>query len=115
MENEKKCAAGEEATAVAIHPSGFHIVVAFIDKVVFMNVFSPEIKEYSPSTVLSIKGCKELKFSNGGHMIAAGNTNGQIHVYNFYTLECMLTLLGHNNKIRCIDWKEDDTGFASCG
>jgi WD40 repeat protein len=22
---------------------------------------------------------------------------------------------GHNNKVRCIDWYEDDMGFVSCG
>ena len=22
---------------------------------------------------------------------------------------------GHSNKVRCIDWYEDDMGFSSCG
>jgi hypothetical protein len=26
-----------------------------------------------------------------------------------------MQLKGHNNKVRCIDWYEDDTGFSSCG
>jgi len=38
--------AGEEAAAVAFHPSGFHLVVAFGDKIQFMNVLSNTIKDY---------------------------------------------------------------------
>ena len=77
------CQAGEEAQAVAFHPSGFHIVVAFQDKIQFMNVLSNTVKEYSPS--LQLKGCREIKFSNGGHMFAAAVGPGAIYIYNFYT------------------------------
>ena len=38
---------GEETNAVAFHPSGFHIVVAYVDKVVMMNVLSNSIKEFN--------------------------------------------------------------------
>jgi WD40 repeat protein len=30
----------EEALAVAFHPSGFHVVVAIQDKIIFMNILS---------------------------------------------------------------------------
>jgi hypothetical protein len=39
---------GEEVSAVAFHPSGFHIVVAFSNTVVIMNVLSNSIKEFIP-------------------------------------------------------------------
>jgi len=48
LEINHQCQAGEEAAAVAFHPSGFHIVVAFQDKIQFMNVLSQGLKEYSP-------------------------------------------------------------------
>lgn len=48
LEISHQCQASEEAQAVAFHPSGFHIVVAFTDKIQFMNVLSQGIKEYSP-------------------------------------------------------------------
>ena len=37
---------GEEASAVAFHPSGFHILAAVGDKVQFLNVLSNSISEY---------------------------------------------------------------------
>ena len=33
LEIKHECQAGDEAAAVAFHPSGFHIVVAFQDKI----------------------------------------------------------------------------------
>ena len=75
---------GEEATAVAIHPSGFHIVAAVGYKLLLMNILSNSISDYQS---ISIKNCKEIRFSNGGHMFAAGAGN-QTHVYNFYTVQC---------------------------
>lgn len=50
-------------------------------------------------------------------MLAVAHGSGAISIYNFYTQECPMNmqLKGHNNKVRCIDWYEDDTGFSSCG
>ena len=79
-----KCPIGEEATAVAFHPSGFHILAAVGDKVLMMNVLSHTIKEYHS---IVMKNCREIRFSNGGHMFAAG-VGSYTHVYNFYTVEC---------------------------
>lgn len=33
LEIDHNCQAGEEVSAVAFHPSGFHIVVAYTDKI----------------------------------------------------------------------------------
>lgn len=104
---------GEDVTAVAIHPSGFHIVAAVGDKLNLMNVLSNSIQEY---TQVSLKACREIRFSNGGHMFAAGGGT-YTYVYNFYTVELPANQLckGHSGKITCIDWFEDDSGFAdSC-
>jgi len=37
------CPIGEGATAVAIHPSGFHILAAVGDKLMMMNILSNSI------------------------------------------------------------------------
>jgi len=107
------CKSGDEASAVAFHPSGFHIVVAFADKIQLMNVLSSSIKEFAN---VPIKGCREISFSPGGHLFACGVQQSSIHVYNFYTLECpsYRQLRGHLNRVRSIDWFDDDTGFNSC-
>ncbi len=108
-----KAPIGEDATAVAFHPSGFHIVAAVGDKLLLMNVLSNSIQDYAS---ISLKNCREIRFSNGGHMFAAGIGNFT-HVYNFYTVQCPSNQLckGHSGKISCIDWFEDDSGFSdSC-
>lgn len=80
-----------------------------------MNVLSNSIKDYSPT--LQLKSCREIRFSNGGHLFACAVGAGAIYIYNFYTQECPVYMQckGHNNKVRCIDWYEDDMGFTSCG
>ena len=113
LEISQPTGAGEEAAAVAFHPSGFHLVVAYGDKIQFMNVLSSSIKEYNQ---IPLKQCRELSFSPGGHYLACGVQASMIFVYNFYTMECPShqQLRGHLNRVRCIDWFEDDSGFASC-
>ena len=78
-----------------------------------MNVLSNMIVEFN-SFVL--KQCQEIKFSHGGHLFACSVGLGAIHIFNFYTAECPQNMVckGHLNKVRSIDWFEDDTGFASC-
>lgn len=113
LEVSWKCPIGEGATAVAFHPSGFHIVAAVGDKLLLMNVLSNSIQDYNS---VSLKSCNEIRFSNGGHMFAAG-CGSITYVYNFYTFDCPHNQIckGHNGRITSIDWLEDDSGFCdSC-
>jgi len=109
-----KVSIGEEASDVAFHPSGFHILACVGDKLVILNVLAKSIKEDDHS--LTIKHCKKVRFSNGGHLFAVG-VSCYTYIYNFYTLECppYFQCKGHIGKIGCIDWFEDDSGFTdSC-
>lgn len=74
----------EECLTVAFHPSGLHVVIALQDKIVMCNVLSSTIHHFK---TISIKGCNEIKFSNGGHLFACVANEKNIHIYNFYTLE----------------------------
>lgn len=47
----------EEATAVTFHPSGFHIIVSFADKIRLLNIFENELV---PFKEISVKNCKEV-------------------------------------------------------
>ena len=49
-------------------------------------------------------------------MFAAAYGTNAIYVYNFYTGEAptYYQCKGHVNKVRCIDWSEDDMSFTSC-
>jgi hypothetical protein len=74
----------DEPLAVAFHPSGFHIIVSYADKLVFMNVLSNSIKEFHQANP-PLKNSREIRFSNGGHYFAAANGTSQVSVYNFYS------------------------------
>ena len=49
-------------------------------------------------------------------MFACVANTKDIHVYNFYTSDCPETLMftGHADKVRCIEWFENDLGFTTC-
>lgn len=84
------------------------------DKIQFCNILSKGLNHFKQVTV---KNCTEIRFSHGGHLFAAAMQPNSIHVYNFYTSDCPATMqyTGHTNRVRCIDWFENDMGFASCG
>lgn len=105
----------DETLAVAFHPSGFHVVCALLDKIAIYNVLGQEFS--ANSRTLQIKGCREIRFSNGGHLFACAVGLNSVYVYNFYTEDCppYFQCKGHVNKVRCIDWWENDMGFTSCG
>jgi cilia- and flagella-associated protein 57 len=63
------------------HPSGLYLLVSFNDKIRHMSVMPGKIEPFHD---LSIKGCKEIKFSNGGHLYACHDTS-DVHVYRFFT------------------------------
>ena len=97
--------------SVAFHPAGFQIVVGFFDRIRMMNVFQREVLQYKD---IQIKQCREIVFSNGGHLFACMFVNF-IHVYNFFTATSppQYTFKAHTGPIRSIAWLPDDTGFVS--
>ncbi|KAF0035418.1 hypothetical protein F2P81_013176 [Scophthalmus maximus] len=101
----------EEAHSVALHPTGLFILVGFSDKLRLMNLVMDDIRTFKEFTV---RGCRECAFSHGGHMFAAVNGN-VIHIYSVNSFENILTLKGHNGKIRGIEWSLDDSRLVSCG
>jgi hypothetical protein len=66
-----------------------------------MNVFSKTLKTYKE---IAIKGCRDIRFSNGGHLFACANTN-KVSVYKFYTAEQPPEYnfeKAHIGKVKCI-------------
>lgn len=102
----------DEAYSVAFHPSGFHIIVGFTDRVRMMNVFQKSLKSFH---TIAIKGCREIRFSNGGHLFACASQSN-INIYKFYTGENgdMIYKM-HGGPVRCLHWFDDDSGFISGG
>eukprot|EP01137_Pigoraptor_chileana_P030193 Opistho-2@16440 len=58
----------EEAYSIALHPSGLYVLVGFSDKLRLMNLLIDDIRPFKEFT---IRGCREARFSNGGHLFAA--------------------------------------------
>jgi WD40 repeat protein len=67
-----------------------------------------------------LRGVIQLKFSNGGHMLAAAyprqkHNIHQINIYNSYTLEEIARLSDHSNVITELTWRFDDKFLYSVG
>jgi len=101
----------EEAYSVAFHPSGFHLIIGFSDKLRLMNLLMEDMRTFKD---IPIKACRECRFSNGGQYFAAVSTT-TIQVYKTYTCEPIETLRGHNQKVRSIAWTADDSMLVSTG
>merc|ERR1719389_272744 len=101
----------EEAFSVAFHPSGFHLIVGFSDKLRLMNLLMEELRTYKE---IPIKAWREVKFAHGGEYFAAVNSNA-IQVYKTYTCEVVCNLRGHNTKVKALSWSQDDSILVSCG
>lgn len=101
----------EEAYSVAFHPSGYHILIGFSDKLRFMNLLVGEISKVFE---FDIRSCRECRFSNGGQFFAAVHGN-LIQIFSTYTFENIGNLRGHSGKVRTIFWTPDDTKIISAG
>jgi len=101
----------EEPYCVAFHPSGFHLVVGFNERIRMMNLFE---KNLVPFKDIQVKLCREIKFSHCCHLFAVSNGSA-INVYKFYLPENPQVFKGHNGTIKCIAWLDDDSGFVSSG
>jgi len=95
----------QEPLSVSMHPTGFHIVVGFNDKVRLLNILLDDIRE---SREFPIKGCRCVKFSNGGQCFAAVN-GATVQIYHTYTCQMLVNLRGHQSKVTSVFWSEDDT------
>eukprot|EP01022_Parablepharisma_sp_SALTPOND_P025396 TRINITY_DN591_c0_g1_i1.p3 TRINITY_DN591_c0_g1~~TRINITY_DN591_c0_g1_i1.p3 ORF type:complete len:798 (+),score=196.47 TRINITY_DN591_c0_g1_i1:7684-10077(+) len=76
-----------------------------------MNIIDKKLVTYKE---IALKSCKEIRFCNGGHLVAAASGN-TIHIFNFYTGECPPNFVfkGQETNITSIHWTSDDTGFFS--
>lgn len=102
---------GEEAYSVAFHPSGFHLIVGFSDKLRLMNLLMEDMRTYKE---IPIKACRECRFSHGGQFFAAVNSN-TVQVYRTYTCEVVCNLRGHQSKVRSVCWTADDSKLVTTG
>ncbi|CAG9461063.1 unnamed protein product [Pedinophyceae sp. YPF-701] len=101
----------EEPFSVAIHPSGYLLLVGFADKLRLMTVLMDDLRVIKE---IAIKSCRECQFSSGGQYFAAVN-GSTVHIYSTYTGENLGNLRGHNGKVASVQWTAEDSRLVSTG
>lgn len=101
----------DEPLAVALHPSGYSLVVGFTDKLRYFNLLADDIRLVQE---LHLKMCKEVRFAHGGHQFAAV-AGPSVVLFNTYTFEAVATLKGHAGPIRSLAFSADDMMLVTGG
>jgi len=102
---------GDPPTSVAMHPFGYFIAVSFGDKLRFFQVLVNELKLHRE---FPLRGVKVVRFSNGGHLVAAAQGKS-VHVFAARTVSKVATLQGHAQHVKVLCWDPDDHVLMTCG
>mmetsp|Transcript_73714 Transcript_73714/g.130134 ORF Transcript_73714/g.130134 Transcript_73714/m.130134 type:complete len:1375 (-) Transcript_73714:58-4182(-) len=103
--------APEEPVGIAIHPFGFFLAVGFVDRIRFMQILAKDLKLFSE---ISVKNVRHLRFSHGGHLIAAAQAK-LVLIFNSRTLKRVATLRGHPKDVAAISFEPDDKSLTTIG
>ena len=101
----------ENIYSVSLHPDGLSILIGFGDKLKLFGIFYDDIRFIKD---FSIRGCRCVKFSNGGNLFAAVN-GSKIQIYSTLTFLSINTLHRHSAGVHSLIWGESDTVIASVG
>lgn len=101
----------EEPLSISVHPSGIYVAVAFSDKIRILSIL---LEEIHLCREIAVRQVSYVKFSKGGQYLAASiGTNLQI--YQTYTGQPVMTLRGHNNRIKSAIWMNYDSRMVTIG
>ncbi|CAK9040854.1 unnamed protein product [Durusdinium trenchii] len=103
--------ATEELTSLALHPFGFLLAVSFSDRIRLMEILAKDLKLFSE---INIKNVHLLRFSNGGHVLAAAQAK-VIIIFSTRTLKKVATLRGHSREVACVFFDPLDKTMVSVG
>eukprot|EP00887_Chlorella_sp_A99_P007960 scaffold12.g7960.t1 len=101
----------EEIFSLALHPSGYSLLVGFADRLRLMTVLADDLRTVRE---LPIKASRECAFSHGGAYFAAANGNS-VHVHSAHTGAPLSVLRGHNGRVRSLWWSADDAVLVTAG
>ncbi|RLN75172.1 hypothetical protein BBJ28_00017929 [Nothophytophthora sp. Chile5] len=99
----------EEPLAVAVHPSGFQLVVAFKERVRIYQLLQESLRQIKE---LAIKACRLVRYAHGGHLLACAS-GLTVATFRTYTFEPVHTFSGHIGAVRCLAWSDDDADLFS--
>eukprot|EP00400_MALV-I_sp_L67-5_P001165 gene1165-930_t len=102
---------GDEPITVGLHPLGYYLAIGFADKFRVFHILMNELQLFRE---FSIRGVRVLKFSHGGHLLAAANGK-LVLIFQSSTLKRVATLRGHQSAVQGIAFDGNDTTMATCG
>ncbi|CAE7559580.1 CFAP57 [Symbiodinium natans] len=103
--------APEEPTGLALHPFGFFVAVSFSDRIRFLEILAKDLKLFSE---LHVKNVHLLRFSNGGHLLAAAQSK-LIMVFSTRSLKKIATLRGHPREVASMAFDPLDRTLVTLG
>lgn len=95
---------------IALHPSGMFAAIGFTD---ILRLLQIQLTDLKITKSFNYPMCSVLKFSNRGHLLAAG-CEKIIAIICVFTFETIMTLKGHNG-ILSLTWSTDDRFLVSSG
>ena len=101
----------EEPHSIAFHPSGLYVVVGFTDKLRLMSLLMDDMRVIKE---ISVKACRECRFSNGGNLFAAVNQTA-VQIFDTYTCATRMQLRAHQQAVRSIIWTDKDRKIVTVG
>ena len=117
-EKEKNKEKEMEILSVAIHPNGYYMAISDKEMIRFFHLCYKELRFYnndSTATENSHPDCHLLKFSHGGHLLAAVSGR-QMYIIRSYTRETIKTFdTPHNTKIEKIFFHDQDHFIYTVG
>jgi len=98
-------------TAVAIHPSGYQLAIAFIDKILIHHIMNDDLKKTSQIELCSVN---IIKYSTGGqYLFVVERCN--VVVYNAYTFQKVEQVRVDTAKVLGLVFAQHDRAFAVVG
>ncbi|OHT06063.1 hypothetical protein TRFO_05719 [Tritrichomonas foetus] len=100
----------EPVNNCSFHPSGDLLAVGTSERLLLYSLTFDSLVLRAKWESLS---CTCVKFSNGGHLLAAGSLI--IKVISTYSAKSVTSLRGHNLSVKSIEWAQNDAYFVSSG
>lgn len=101
----------EEPAALAMHPSGFQLIVAFKEKLKLYNILMDKLKFFKETTA---KNCRDVQFSHGGQYFAATSAINVL-IFDTKTFSQLISLQGHMMSVKRLYWGPNDNILFSAG
>mmetsp|Transcript_74009 Transcript_74009/g.130742 ORF Transcript_74009/g.130742 Transcript_74009/m.130742 type:complete len:1319 (-) Transcript_74009:59-4015(-) len=109
---EIKSEFGDDAPlSVALHPFGYYMAVSFADKLRFYHILVKDLKLHKE---FSVRGLKQIKFANGGHLLAAAQGK-LVQIFSTRSLAKVTTLQSHTKEICDMSFDAEDQTLWTTG